>query len=113
MFLPHQQWRSRDCGTRRRFQVAFGGQRRREVAEALAEQGIAAFVLKYRLHPTPESLDDFTAWMNRPRPATASSDTPQGATPPSPPQQDLSNQLEAAYAMILQRARSGVSTLTE
>jgi acetyl esterase/lipase len=38
-----------------------------EVAEALAKQGIAAFVLKYRLVPTPESLDEFTAWMNRPR----------------------------------------------
>ena len=36
-----------------------------EVAEALAEQGIAAFVLKYRLHPTPESLEEFTASMNR------------------------------------------------
>ncbi|MCB0688648.1 MAG: hypothetical protein KDC53_19050, partial [Saprospiraceae bacterium] len=42
-----------------------------EVAEALANQGIAAFVLKYRLFPTPESLEDFTAWMNRPRPAPA------------------------------------------
>ena len=30
-----------------------------EVAEALAERGIAAFVLKYRLQPTPESLDGF------------------------------------------------------
>src|SRR5688572_3058342 len=39
-----------------------------EVAQALAEKGIAAFVLKYRLHPTPESLDEFKAWMNRPRP---------------------------------------------
>jgi acetyl esterase/lipase len=27
-----------------------------EVAQALADRGIAAFVLKYRLHPTPESL---------------------------------------------------------
>ena len=84
-----------------------------EVAQALADKGIAAFVLKYRLHPTPESLDDFTAWMNRPRPA-ASSDTTQGATPPRPPQQDLSNQLEdaeAAYAMILKRAKEwGVDT---
>jgi acetyl esterase/lipase len=42
-----------------------------EVAQALAEKGIAAFVLKYRLHPTPESLDDFKAWMNRPRPDTS------------------------------------------
>lgn len=38
-----------------------------EVAEALAEQGITAFVLKYRLHPTPESLDDFKDFMERPR----------------------------------------------
>jgi acetyl esterase/lipase len=86
-----------------------------EVATALAEQGIAAFVLKYRLHPTTESLDDFKAWMNRPRPApTASSDTSKRATPSSPPQLDLSNQLadaEAAYAMILKRAKEwGVDT---
>lgn len=86
-----------------------------EVAKALADKGIAAFVLKYRLHPTPESLDDFKAWMNRPRqtptpPANAS----PGGTPPSPPQLDLSNQLEdaeAAYALILNRAREwGVDT---
>ncbi|MGB3775751.1 MAG: hypothetical protein WA951_10890, partial [Leeuwenhoekiella sp.] len=44
-----------------------------EVAEALAEQGIAAFVLKYRLYPTDPSLDDFTDFMNRPRSSTASS----------------------------------------
>jgi acetyl esterase/lipase len=86
-----------------------------EVAEALAKQGIAAFVLKYRLHPTPESLDEFKAWMNRPRPApAATSDTSQSETPPRPPQQDLSNQLEdaeAAYAMILKRAEEwGVDT---
>lgn len=86
-----------------------------EVAQALADQGIAAFVLKYRLRPTPESLEDFTAWMNRPRPApAASSNASQGATPQSPPQQDLSDQLEdaeAAYAMILKRAKEwGVDT---
>ena len=86
-----------------------------EVAQALAAQGIAAFVLKYRLHPTPESLDDFTAWMNRPRPApAASSDTSKSATPPGLPPMDLSNQLadaEAAYALIRQRAKEwGVDT---
>ena len=86
-----------------------------EVAEALAKQGIAAFVLKYRLHPTPESLEDFKAWMNRPRPAPAeSSDTSQSETPPRPPQWDLSDQLEdaeAAYAMILKQAgKWGVDT---
>src|SRR5690606_39022909 len=86
-----------------------------EVAEALAKQGIAAFVLKYRLHPTTESLDDFEAWMNRPRPSTAaSSDSSQSETRPRPPRRDLSDQLEdaeAAYAMIVNRAGDwGVDT---
>ncbi len=84
-----------------------------EVAEALAKQGIAAFVLKYRLNPTPESLDDFTDWMNRPRTAPASNDSSSTDTP-RPPQRDLSNQLEdaeAAYAMIIERAEEwGVDT---
>jgi acetyl esterase/lipase len=76
-----------------------------EVAEALAAQGIAAFVLKYRLNPTAESLEDFSVWMNRPRTAPAPRDNtnPTGTTP-SPPQWDLSNQLqdaEAAYDMIV------------
>lgn len=90
-----------------------------EVAQALAKQGVAAFVLKYRLQPTPESLEGFKESMNRtfasaapttPRPA----DTPAAATPPSPPRWDLSNQLadaEAAYAMIVKRAKEwGVDT---
>ncbi|MEB2778178.1 alpha/beta hydrolase [Algoriphagus sp. D3-2-R+10] len=86
-----------------------------EVAEALAKEGITAFVLKYRLNPTPESLEDFTAWMNRPRTAPVpSSDSTQATAPPRPPQRDLSNQLEdaeAAYAMIVKRAKEwGVDT---
>lgn len=86
-----------------------------EVAVALAEQGIAAFVLKYRLHPTPASLDDFKTWMNRPRtPPAESSDDSQDEAPPRPMQLDLSNQLEdaeAAYAMIVDRAEEwGVDT---
>jgi acetyl esterase/lipase len=86
-----------------------------EVAQALADKGIAAFVLKYRLHPTAESLDSFSAWMNRPRTTpSANSDTSKAATPPRPPQIDLSNQLadaEAAYTMILNRAKEwGVDT---
>jgi acetyl esterase/lipase len=78
-----------------------------EVAEALAAQGIAAFVLKYRLNPTPESLEDFTAWMNRPRTAPAPSAN-STTNAPSPPQRDLSNQLqdaEAAYDMILKNSK--------
>jgi acetyl esterase/lipase len=87
-----------------------------EVAEALAAQGIAAIVLKYRLNPTPESLEDFSAWMNRPRtPApAASSATASSAPAPRPPQRDLSNQLEdaeAAYAVVISRAKEwGVDT---
>lgn len=86
-----------------------------EVAQALADKGIAAFVLKYRLHPTPESLDGFKESMNRTfaaaaPPADAKKDTP----PPPRPQMDLTNQLadaEAAYAMILKRAEEwGVDT---
>lgn len=85
-----------------------------EVAEALAKQGITAFVLKYRLHPTPESLDEFRASMERPpRPSNESSGDEQ-ETRPERPRSDLSNQLEdaeAAYAMIVERAEEwGVDT---
>lgn len=89
-----------------------------EVAEALAKQGIAAFVLKYRLNPTPPALEDFSAWMNRPRPAAPAAPTSgssgSATSAPRPPQRDLSNQLEdaeAAYAMIVNRAKEwGVDT---
>jgi acetyl esterase/lipase len=83
-----------------------------EVAQALAGRGIAAFVLKYRLIPTPESLDEFKESMNR----TFAAATPpaNGATPPPRPAMDLSNQLqdaEAAYTMIVKRAKEwGVDT---
>ncbi len=83
-----------------------------EVAEALNKIGIAAFVLKYRLNPTPEKLEDFIAWMNRPRtPAPAPT---AGSSPTPPPARNLSNQLadaEAAYALILKNAKQwGVDT---
>jgi acetyl esterase/lipase len=86
-----------------------------EVAEALAKQGIAAFVLKYRLNPTPASLDDFTAMMNRAfTPPTKPSDSTKEAAPARPMRFDLTNQLkdaEAAYSMIVKRAKDwGVDT---
>ncbi len=90
-----------------------------EVAQALADQGIAAFVLKYRLHPTAPELDDFIAWMNRPRGMPApdedkSEKEEKEKTTPQRPRWDLSNQLEdaeAAYAMIVDRAEEwGVDT---
>lgn len=85
-----------------------------EVAQALADRGIAAFVLKYRLQPTPESLDGFKESMNR----TFAAATPPSGTakeaPAGPPRMDLSNQLqdaEAAYAMIVKRAAEwGIDT---
>src|SRR5690349_21877346 len=75
-----------------------------EVAQALADKGIAAFVLKYRLHPTPESLDGFRESMNRTFAAATPPNNAKDATPPSRPPMDLSNQLEdaeAAFALIV------------
>jgi acetyl esterase/lipase len=86
-----------------------------EVAQALADRGIAAFVLKYRLNPTPESLDAFKESMNRTfAAATPPSEASKDVHRPTPPRMDLSNQLEdaeAAYAMIVKRAAEwGVDT---
>ncbi|RAV98918.1 alpha/beta hydrolase [Pseudochryseolinea flava] len=86
-----------------------------EVAQALADRGIAAFVLKYRLHPTPASLDGFKESMNRTFASAAArpADAPKTETPTAP-RFDLSNQLkdaEAAYAMIIKRSKEwGVDT---
>jgi acetyl esterase/lipase len=78
-----------------------------EVAQALADKGIAAFVLKYRLQPTPESLDGFKESMNRTfAAATPPADGKEAPAPKRPPM-DLTNQLadaEAAYALIVKRA---------
>jgi acetyl esterase/lipase len=68
-----------------------------KIAKALNERGVAAFVLKYRLQPTPPTLEGLKESMNR---------TFGGG--PRPPRPDLTNQLqdaEAAYAMILSRAK--------
>lgn len=78
-----------------------------EVAEALAKQGITAFVLKYRLHPTPESLDDFKDFMERPRSRSDESSNDEENDNQGLLSIDLSNQLkdaEAAYALIIERA---------
>jgi acetyl esterase/lipase len=86
-----------------------------EVAQALADKGIAAFVLKYRLRPTPESLDGFRESMNQTfAAATPPADASKETARPAPPRMDLTNQLkdaEAAYAMIVKRASEwGVDT---
>jgi len=79
-----------------------------EVADALAAQGINAFVLKYRLQPTAEKLEHFEKEMTQ-RFAEATNRTGEDGeeTAPRPPRWDLSNQLEdveAAYALILENA---------
>jgi len=82
-----------------------------KVAQALADKGIAAFVLKYRLHPTPDTLDGLKQSMDRMFSAAGNStanSNPRAIVP------DLNNQLadaEAAYALIVSRAKEwGVDT---
>jgi acetyl esterase/lipase len=81
-----------------------------KIAKALNEQGVAAFVLKYRLIPTPPTLEGLKESMNRVLPPPpAAGEKPAGEAPPPPkmPAWDLSNQqadAEAAYALILQNA---------
>jgi len=73
-----------------------------DVARALNERGVAAFVLKYRLNQTPASLEEFAA----PPPRAA------GPPPPRPSFQDgiiglrpMIADAEAAFALI--RANAG------
>jgi len=54
------------------------------VARALAERGVAAFVLKYRLNQTPADLEEF-ARPPAPRPPAPGGTPPAGAPPPPPP----------------------------
>jgi acetyl esterase/lipase len=77
-----------------------------KVAKLLNAQGVTAFVLKYRLQPTPETLEGLKESMNRTL-SNAGAGAPAGNQPPRPPRPDLTNQLqdaEAAYAMIVSRA---------
>lgn len=76
-----------------------------KVARALADQGVAAFVLKYRLQPTPESVEGFREAMERSFAAAGS--TPGDGKPPPPlPGVDLPlADARAAHALILSRAK--------
>ncbi|MGN0920705.1 MAG: alpha/beta hydrolase [Cellvibrio sp.] len=78
-----------------------------EVAEALNKKGINAFVLKYRLQPTADKLEDFEQQMNQ-RFAEAAKVSKDEHKPLARPNWDLSNQLadvEAAYALIERNAK--------
>src|SRR5690606_6491275 len=79
------------------FRWLFMGDAGWEVAQALEDQGIAAFVLKYQIHPTPESLDGFRESMNRTLSAAEeNAPKPQEEPRPRPARFDLSNQLQDA-----------------
>lgn len=84
-----------------------------KIAKALNERGVAAFVLKYRLQPTPPTLDGLRESMNRTFSAVGAGGA-GGDAPPRPPRPNLDNQLadaEAAYALIVARAKEwGVDT---
>jgi acetyl esterase/lipase len=81
-----------------------------KIAKALNAQGVAAFVLKYRLQPTAPTMEEFKTMMARPMgpPPPPAAGAPAADAPPRPPRWDLSNQqadAEAAYAMIVARAK--------
>jgi len=69
-----------------------------DVARALAKRGVAAFVLKYRLNPTPADLQAFAAPVRR----------PAGTRPaPQDPSQALAPQIaDAVAAFQLGRSRA-------
>lgn len=75
-----------------------------DVARALAERGVAAFVLKYRLNPTPADLAEFArpperpAGAAQPRPAPASFEERLAGVAP------MLQDSRAAFALIRGRA---------
>ncbi len=82
-----------------------------KIAKALNARGVAAFVLKYRLIPTPPTLEGLKESMNHTfaavTPAASGASDATSPTQRKPPARDLSNQqadAEAAYALILKNA---------
>jgi acetyl esterase/lipase len=72
-----------------------------DVARALAERGVAAFVLKYRLNQTPADLEEYA------RPPAPGSAPPRPRASPEERMAGLGPQLEdsrAAFALIRSRA---------
>ena len=72
-----------------------------DVARALAKRGVAAFVLKYRLNPTPAALEEFASPAPRPT-------TPAARPAPQDPSVALAPQIAdavAAFALVRSRAK--------
>ena len=75
-----------------------------DVAQALADKGVAAFVLKYRLNPTPEDMPGFERSMTQMFSATAQ---PRPAMAQQDPSVMLAPQIadaRAAFALVRSRA---------
>lgn len=75
-----------------------------DVAQALAEKGVAAFVLKYRLIPTPPEMADFERTMTE---MFAGAGRPHPTSNSGPPVPSLDLQLadsRAAFALIRKRS---------
>jgi acetyl esterase/lipase len=73
-----------------------------DVARALAKNGVAAFVLKYRLNPSPADLAEYADSMRRPR-----AGPPRGSPAAGPAANGLKPQLEdarAAFALVRAQA---------
>jgi acetyl esterase/lipase len=75
-----------------------------KVAQALADQGINAFVLKYRLQPTAGTLEDFETQMSQ-RFAEAAQPSRDASKRMQSGLQNQIEDVEAAYAMITSRAK--------
>ncbi|ADU14903.1 alpha/beta hydrolase [Asticcacaulis excentricus] len=77
-----------------------------DVAKALSERGVAAFVLKYRLNPTPADMAGFEASMRemfagaaRPRPTPAPGEDPMAGIAPQ------IADARAAFALVRSRSK--------
>ena len=83
------------------FRILSMGNEGWEVAQALNEKGVAAFVLKYRLIPTAPEWDDF----NKGNPLTAPPATSGKGTPPRLPMHMPLEDATAAFKLVRSRAK--------
>ena len=75
-----------------------------EVAQALADRGVAAFVLKYRTRPTPADLGDFEREMAAMFSGAGTRPARPAVTPSANPFVDQIEDANAAFALIRSRA---------
>ncbi len=83
------------------FRILSMGNEGWEVAQALNEKGVAAFVLKYRLIPTAPDWDEF----NKGNPLTAPPATSGTGTPPRLPMHMPLEDATAAFKLVRSRAK--------